>query len=223
MANLANNDVLQIRIVCFDPGDSQLGECVFHVLVSAVSGNVTDGDVASKYSIDVAAAVRAWIGGNATYEGVGCKRIRPNPTPEVYNNGSRGSGTAGGVCQPTQVTALLRHKSDQFYVSAKGKNRLAQGRLYVPFPSLIWVGNPDLMSAAGLAALNAVGTAIGLSKTIVGVGGGCVCSLGTNVTEGPGPVLTKNLILSGTIAGVQMWATQRRRGQYGKPNNNPFA
>lgn len=223
--NLAVGMLLRIRTVCYSPSETQLGECVQHWQVGTPVGVVTDQDVADALSQRFAPAFRAWIGDNCSYRGVGVQIIKPVAFPEVFNNAFAGVGTSGGVAQPLQVTALVRHQSSVLYVGPGIKHllRRAQGRSYVPFPSVTWVGNPDPMSAGGFAALTGVATAIGLNRTIVGHGGNVGLTIGTYVTTDYGPPKVQLFIPSDNLFPVRLWATQRRRGEYGRQNVDPFA
>jgi len=219
---LADGMILRIRAVCYDSFDVQLGESVTHWQVQSHTGNPDNTDVAAAFAGSLAAPYKAWLGTNVTFRGVGVTIIKPTLVPEIFNVAFAGAGVSGGVAQPPQVSGLIRHQSENYYVGPSGKTRRAQGRLYVPFPGVSWVGNPDPMSAGGLAALNAIAAAWGTSKSCPGHGGAAQLILGTYVTLGPGPTLVKDFQPSVTIFASNLWATQRRRGEYGRTNVDPF-
>jgi len=224
MATIKINDVLRVRIVCYSGAETQLGESITTWKVNTVTIAPSDVDVAAALAQLFAPAYRAWMSSDTEYRGVGVKRIEgtDGPTAEVINTGFAGVGTQAGVSAPAQVSGLIRHRSNTYYIGASGKNRLAQGRLFVPFPAAVWIGGSGAMTPAGQAAIDNIAGTIGVSRNIVGIGGNLTMVLGTYVTEGPGPVFTKAFVQSLSISASHLWATQRRRGEYGRTNTDPF-
>jgi len=224
MAVILDNDILRVRAVCYAPLDTQLGECIMTWKVVEVTDSPTDVDVAAALAQAWAPPFRAWMSPDTEYRGVGIKRVAGTngPTAEVINTGFSGVGTQAGVSAPPQVSGLVRHKSAGYYVGPSGKTRLAQGRLFIPFPAAVWLGVGGAMTDAGKLAIGNIATTISLSKIVVGAGGTCQIVLGTYVTLGPGPTLVKDFKQSRSIAHSTLWATQRRRGEYGRTNTDPF-
>jgi len=222
MADLVTGQVLRVRFVCYLPNATQLGECVTHWEVTGVVPPFTDATAANIISADVSAAFRSWIGSNANYQGVGVQILSPTRFPEVYGTNGAGVSTNTKVSQPPQVSGLIRHGSATAYTTKTGKQKIAQGRMYVPFPSIDFVGSGPIMNAVGSNALLSIVNAIGLTKNLVLGTKSAQIKLGTYVTQGPGPTFVKILVPSTTIVEQDEWATQKRRGQYGRTNVVPF-
>jgi len=118
------------------------------------------------------------------------------------------AGTASGNLLPTQVSGIITRRID-----AKGpKNR---GRVYIPFPSEVFLGSDERPSDPYVANLLALATVI--------LPLGSAMSVDGRDWE-PGLCKRSNAVATfATLIDVRShkaWATQRRRGDYGIPNVN---
>jgi len=111
---------------------------------------------------------------------------------------------------PTQTTGLIRKRS-------LSGGRANQGRIYVGFPSNDWVSATGGIVAGGITALQDIANAIGNDQTIVGATG--TTNLNLAIWYYGGPV---DYTLVSSLAVSAQWATQRRRGQFGRRNAPPF-
>jgi len=207
---IANNDYLEVTIFCVQ--GEQVGVNVVHFQVGSIVGTFTAEELADEYSNYVAAAYKAWLSDTANFQGVklrlvGEEGIMPAP---VYSAGGGGVGT-GGALMPRQVAGLIRKRRE-----AQGPS--GRGRVYAPFPGL---EDHDLgaLSADGQTRLGAIRAVLfGNPAPIAltpGASGAC------NFT----PVMytrasnTFSLVIRSEIS--SQFATQKRRGYFGRPNALP--
>jgi hypothetical protein len=154
------------------------------------------------------------IANGATMQGV---RYAPQPNPmglaPIYSSATNTAGTGGAVALPKQATALIRFKT--LLLGGSGENRL-----YIPFPP----------ATANETTGEPTATYIGLLNTMALILAGPVACQST--TGGSGQLIptlnrrpTSTFPLTQIQAGLagHAWATQRRRGDYGRTNRSPFA
>lgn len=134
--------------------------------------------------------------------------VGARPRPES-TTGNQSPGINANPLLPTQVSGLI-----SLYTDTLGKT--GQGRVYVPFP---WAGANDTNAtptSAYMTGLNTLGTFFATNRTVAGVG---VSANIMPVLYIPGGAPPKPIIRA--IA-RDAWATQRRRGAFGRTNGNPF-
>lgn len=207
MANPA--EIYAARIVCvLSP---QIGVNVLHAICTAKAGTgATDAQIAASIDTLVAANYKALIQNNATYRGVGARRIFPTLGLESTSVASTGVGTAGANGLPLQVSGLL-------HIATLNATRKGRGRIYIPFPSTAAAAANGTMAAAYTVLLNALGAT--LSAGFSSGGGGntntfnwCLWHRASNTYDA----------WSANAQGTTKFATQRRRGDYGRQNAVPF-
>jgi hypothetical protein len=124
-------------------------------------------------------------------------------------------GTGGAGQLPTQNCGLAS------FVSSIG-GAAGKGRMYFPFPYTAAVAATGLLDAAYVTQIGAVTAKLvgGFTVANVGVGGGSLSIKAcTHFTVGSAPPLAFPMT---TVIIRDGFATQRRRGFFGKPNSNPF-
>lgn len=145
--------------------------------------------------------------------------IRYTPLPNsgsvapVYSNTVTSAGSGGAVALPKQSAALVRLKST--FLGKRG-----EGRVYIPFPPAAGnelTGVPTVAYISALSDLAAVFGVAQVCNSTTGVPG----TIAPVLIPGPGGALTPIPVTSATPG--HSWATQRRRGDYGRVNKNPFA
>jgi hypothetical protein len=209
MISFAVADVVQVRLVAIL--QQQISINVLTYVCTAVAGtSETYVNGAVRCDTLFNAAYKALMCNLAAWRGVGVRRITPTQLSIEYTSiGNAGAGTAGANPQPKQLAGLLRKNTDR----PKEKGR---GRLYVAFPATADNSSTANPIAGYITRLNTLGTA-----------------LSTNVLVGTAPntatlkpVLWDRTLLQATdiasMTGQAYWATQRRRGDYGKANVVPF-
>lgn len=208
--NIATGDILECRVVCWEPNDNQLGLNVMHYLAGAPTGPVTLGQAAVTLDGIIKAAYKAWLGNPAQYRGVGFTKIWPLPrTIEENTNASAGNGTGGANLAAQQASGLI-----QFRTGLAGHK--GRGRIYPPFPPTAIQDADGNLTAGGATLVTAIGTAIGGGFTATGGGNnvGLTLCVYNRATHAATPI-TSFIVR-------QKFATQRRRGQYGRTNILPF-
>jgi hypothetical protein len=136
------------------------------------------------------------------------------PAGSIAGNGV---GTAGAVHLPKQTCGLIS------YVDGLS-GRAHRGRMYVPFPSSADNVADGVPTVGYVVNLGALLTALLVPIIVVGAGGNTTIQPGLyhRAKVGPPPVPQSITILSGPPTPSTLWATQRRRGDYGRPNRAPL-
>lgn len=211
---MALNDIYKVRIVCNT--DTQIGMNVTY-WKEVLTGDPVVPALSFALALDaiLAPLYRGFMSPDALYRGLDCQLISPTVGLAFTSVGNTGAGSAGGANIPQQVSGLLAWKS----VPA---SRASRGRTYIPFPSTSFSDPTGYMLPAGQAALDAIRAA--LVATCV-VPGATIPSQYQMVHRqktgaGPPPTFSYNTIVEGLSR--DRFATQRRRGQYGRRNLPPF-
>lgn len=162
----------------------------------------------------VGADLRACMSQESTYDGLLMRWLAPNPDDDLQVQNVIGAGTgdadAPGTC-PSQVCGLIRKRGP--YAA-----RRSRGRMYVPFPPAAAFDDDDLVASAYLTVLTDLAATILSEKDF---------TYGDEITE-LRPCLVGTSRLSPIIPVIATdaaggFATQRRRGYFGRPNNSPLS
>lgn len=204
------NDVYRARVYCTLQNQTAIN--VLHWRVSGIGGaGLSDQDMADKLSADLAPFYKALISSGATYWGLSLQRISPGPIPiEVHTINAQGIGTGDLTRMPKQVCGYFNRKT-----TFAGRSEIA--RTYVPFPGED--DNGDATAAPTAGYMTRLGALAGhlIGTIVLGTGGDTVSII---------PVIWHRTTSSSTVIvtaqAKQRWATQRRRGDFGRPNNPPF-
>lgn len=207
------NDILYVQSIIQEVNLQQTAVITRFLKVTSIvaPGVVTFGDVAAAVDALVGTRYNVLINNNADYLGTRVRRLRPVGL-EAWENStaSANTGVAGAVAMPGQVTGLIRFTTNQI-----GKRGV--GRLYIPFPAaadniLEGVPRPGYMTAA-----QSLGQRYVIQVTVTA--GAAIYTLDwVLVTRGGVPVERRVL----DSLPVKAWATQRRRGSFGRFNKPPF-
>jgi len=204
----AIGDVVQTRIVCVQ-GDQVSVNVVHWAIVNKVGTGATDAQAALAFDTVYEAQFKALMSNGATYRGTGFKRLYPIPGVEVAEVSNAGVGGVAGDPLPFQVSGLVTKRS-----ATPGRH--GHGRLYVPFPGEADNGATGRISAGYDTRLTNLENNL-IGPVVAGAGGN---------TETYAPVIynrkTHGIIFVLDITHQQTWATQRRRGEHGRPNVLPF-
>jgi len=134
--------------------------------------------------------------------------VGPAPRPDQINV-NPAVGTFGAGLLPTQTCGLI-----SLYTATLGKT--GQGRFYMPFPSPEAMTVPGGVSNPYYTVLNDFIDLLTLNVTITTGGATGLFRPCLYVPGGPPPkMIYKGVPRLG-------WATQRKRGAFGKTNNLPF-
>lgn len=207
---IAVNDKVRLAIVC-DDQSAQIGINVSFWNVDSISaGAPTDQQLVDSFSTGFSAFYKPCLAPACRYYGAMLNRVSPGATTStVFSGNGRGVGTATGDNLPRQTSGIITLKT-------AFAGRRYRGRVYIPFPAEAdndAVGNPTAgyVTRLGLLAAQYAG------PLVHSIGGGTVVTSLLVRSRKFGlwtPVIA-------TIARV-VWATQRRRGSYGRTNQLPF-
>lgn len=210
MANpLAVGQILRASTWSFD--SEQASVQVMHYKVTAVGGSpCTDADFAVALDNAVFTPIKVILNNNATYRGIEAQILWPLPFQlAVSSVANAGVGSGGAISAPRQVAALTTWKT-----AIAGKH--GRGRTYWPFPPANAVTADGVILAAYLTAIQTLYNAYlnfgafatgGRTATVAQVVYDRVAHVGTPTT---GAVTTNK------------WATQKRRGSFGRANTVPI-
>lgn len=207
-AIVAGEDI-EVTIFCDDA--EQIGVNVVHYEIASITSAPTYEGLATAFSAAVAGAYKPWLHDDAAYAGLKIRRIltllSPMPWFSSTDNGLGQSGTR----VPRQLAGLIRKR-----INAAGPK--GRGRLYAPFPGGDMVTGGGV-SAAGIAQLGVIEDVLfnqGTNLTVV-TGGGNVVLTPMMLARTPAPGFSP--IIQTSISGE--FATQKRRGFFGRPNALP--
>ena len=206
--------ILQARAWCVN--DQQVSVTTLHHRVDVLSGPVvTDVDFLNGWDTTFAPYFIGLIANGSKYYGSSMQILGPGPLGLLRTTiASQSVGHGGADRLPSQVSGLIRWGTNT-------GGRAYKGRIYLPFPSEEQ-NNVDGYPITGyLAGLDALGNEY-VSHTVWGL------SLGAQTIV---PVLRHRKNKVGVIpaptqistwVSSNQWATQRKRGAFGRPNNVPF-
>lgn len=210
---IVNNDVIEVKYFC--QLGNQLGINVRHYVVNAIIG-IWDTDIlAGSMSIKAGNLYPNLLANDALY--FGCTVQVVTTEPVGLPSASRANtlnGAAGATILPCQVSGMVTLRSDL-------AGRANRGRVYIPFPAAQDSTNSVPMlnpfpTNDYVTRLDALATGLFVFVTL------SPALLNLNLqgvirhrADGTFTRLT-------TFLSRQLWATQRRRGDYGRPNANPF-
>jgi hypothetical protein len=210
MAELS--DIYEIKFYCLQSiSPQQLGLNVLHYKVLASLGtSPPEQDIADAFAGSSAAVYKALLSQDAEFYGVGIQKIFPLPKPvATFSANGRGAGTDAFSLMPTQVTGLLTWRTEF-------AGRAFRGRSYLPFPAKDASSGDEIPGAAYLANLFSWATAISAPLTVGGGGNTRRFELGIWQRHSSAWVAVHDFLVR------RKWATQRRRGDYGRINTVPF-
>jgi hypothetical protein len=211
--SLVLNDVLQHETVLIDAEEQQTAVLRRYWQVFSLTGvgDVRFIDVALAFDTTFGPLYLPLLYNNAEYYGTRIRRAFPIDTVAWANVGlGRANGTAGAVALPTQTAGLVRFSSGS--IGKKG-----QGRQYLPFPAQDSNQTTGIPNGAYVTAAQTLADALATDQVVSGSGSRVATLdpiLWDLVAHTPTPILAG--------ASQNAWATQKRRGNYGRTNKPPF-
>jgi hypothetical protein len=203
-------DKYEVKHFCV-AGD-QIGINVRHWETIAESlGGAMLQEIADQFSAVVANFYKAWMPPAARYVGTtvqGINTVPPILAPTASTSG-QGDGFASGELLPRQVAGLV-------HIRSRILGRHGRGRMYIPFGTEDWNSIGGKVEAGGLAILASF-AAFNSNSFLVSGGTGS-----TRVSPRIRNRLTNDLTIVDEAIGDDRWATQRRRGEFGRTNSIPF-
>lgn len=205
-------DLLQCKFVCL--ADDQIALNVRHFVVNSVTGTpTTDQTFADQLSTAFQPIYENLLSVNAEYYGVQlARRVGAIFFPMADSRAAAGPGAIGGDLLPRQTCGLVK-------LTTGLPGRAERGRMYGPFPSE-GSNEPDSTpNAAYIATIQQLGDSVAGPFNIVGP----VPELwAVNLTGAIYHRAPNNFTLLTGASARNGWATQRRRGSFGRSNLPPF-
>lgn len=198
-----------VRCGCWSTQGDQAAVNTFHfVAVSVGALPMTDADVAAQVS-DTYSDIIDTFNTVTKYNGCEAQIIFPLPV-KTSSKSTVGSGFGAGTVAnlPRQTAGLTA-----WYTNVAGRH--GRGRTYWPFPAGNWDDSGGVPTAAYVTLVDDLAFAI-LGITAISAGGrtGTVALvLHNRVTHTSEPITQKIT--------RPKWATQRKRGSFGRPNASP--
>jgi hypothetical protein len=194
--------------MCFQ--GSQLAINARHYRVDIIVGvQPTDTQIRDRFDALFGPLYTPLLSTTTNFIGCTVRKIHPLPVLlETARAGVSTAGTATGDPLPKQVAGVITLRSP----FAGRSNR---GRLYIPFPAEGSNDTDSTPTAAYLADQGFLG--LGLASNVVVTAGANSATLGPVIwRRGP-----RTAVVITGFTGRDKWGTQRRRGDYGRPNLIP--
>lgn len=211
-------DLLKCRIWCSNSEQASVNTLWYQVL-SVGGPPATDLDVATLLDTGfLQHALPPILNNLTTYNGVQVQIYRPiGGTYFIYaaedSVAGAGPGTAGAIALPRQ-TAGLTHWGTVF------AGRQYRGRTYWPFPAVASDLGDGTPTSAYVSQVDTIGTAFLAFTAVTGSGTATVQLVMMHRKPKVGDTPLPTIIRVATAE--NKWATQRRRGSYGRPNVSPI-
>lgn len=208
---LAVGQVLEVTVGC--TCNDQFGLNVSHWQVAAVTAPPpNDGDTAAAFDATFAPLYKPAMTAAAFYFGVRAQIILPAPRKvAVVAALLTGAGTDLSGPLPEQVSGLISLRTNT-------AGRGGRGRLYPPFPAIDAVDDPNAKPTGAYTALLQAIANVHQTPFLVTAGAANATLVPVLLKRSTGATTP----VTGAFA-TGLWATQRRRGNYGKTNvGNPF-
>jgi hypothetical protein len=213
------NSVVLIRAYCTQAGQTSVNSFYYLCTANGAAPGL-DSDAAVNAEASLAPVFKAIMTNNATFRGVTAQIVQPPPLPTAApSTALAGVGTAGNTALPAQTCGIIHWPTPL-------AGRRGRGRTYLPFPDNADNPNasPPVPSAAYVGRANAVAAAvIGLISFGLGARSSTV-QLALYRRPRPHAVPPVSYAVTPMLAGSAeaKWATQRRRGDFGRLNSSPI-
>lgn len=202
-------NILQVKLVS---GQSQqMAYNIFHYRVGTLTtGGATNGEIVTALSTKFKTPLRPLLNPSAFFVGIDLKDLTAILDRSAWSIDDAGLGT-GSASDPLPMQ-VCGHISKYTLIGGRG----FRGRFYVPFPGEADNDASHLPIAAYIVKLNALAAALVDTPTIVGA---------TGSTPLQPVIYHRGSGNSDDITDCRSrayWTTQRRRGQIGQQNADPF-
>jgi hypothetical protein len=215
MANVAVGDLYKHRIFCYSGNQVAINTRYFIPTLNSGAA-VTEQQLITAMDIVHAAAYKPAMHNLAQYIGSDIQNIQVGPPYpiQIAASANTGNGTGGADPLPQQVSGIYTVTTDK-------TGRGFRGRAYIPFPStaFVTIATPPLMSAAYQALLTSIANEFVGSVTI-GVAGSSY-DLNWCIRHSAPPALRGTTEETVSFKVGSNFATQRRRGDFGRTNTVP--
>jgi len=208
---LAVNDVIIGQFIVKDGSQIAVANRHWKVLSFTGAGIIQFQDVANLIDTDFAPCIKPLLYNGAEYRGARVRRLFPVGLDGWQGtNANSGFGSGGAVGLPKQTAGLIR-----FNGQTLGKHGM--GRWYVPFPSTTANETDGKPTAAYQTLLDTLGSQAVINPYDVTVAGTTAHLTPVNFDRVAVTTYPVNQYTSS-----DRWATQKRRGDYGRTNIPPL-
>lgn len=199
-----------VEMTIFTSLGSQLGVNRLHYRVDNYTGSALGIDVIpALFCNEIETTLKDLMPSTATFRGCGARTVvAASPSISYYSNNGTGVGTASGTSLPSQVAPVIR-----FQTQTPG--RQGRGRMYVAFPPTGAIDGSGNVATAYTTKLNLFGAEIGPQITLSD--GVSFVDLVLVISD-PAFTVLRDVF---QVFGTGKLGTQRRRGNYGSPNEFP--
>jgi hypothetical protein len=203
-------DIVQLRIYCKKADQASVN--VRHYLTTAKAGSGTTIGLflSALETAGLPADMKALINEDAAYMGIDGQVIFPTLLVPLQSNVASGFGDTAGDPLPSQTSGIITLRTTL-------GGRANRGRFYIPFPTETDNDTTGKPTSTYVAAAQTLADTLKASLVNVGAGG--------NTNSFAPVILHRDTMTTTAITDAtaqQKWATQRRRGAFGRPNVTPF-
>jgi len=206
---LAPGDIMKCRVWCADAEQASVN--TYYFLVNDIgTPAATDSDLAQGLDTLLAPLYKAIITNDASYRGVEVQIASqiPLPVPQFWATHT-GAGTAGTPGLPRQAAGLV-----SFRTTLAGPGH--RGRVFLPFVAAASNRAPGQTTTTYIDDVTDLMNALTNYSAVSSGGRTATVQFGIFSKKNSNFFALENFIVA---AG---WATQRRRGSYGRPNVSPI-
>lgn len=210
MANLVAGDVVQCRFIHAGPTGEEAFVIMNYVIGTITGGTIADQDFADQASMFYSSLIVTIMPSTCYYDGVIVSLPARSPQPaSVKSNLGNGSGSSGSQVANTQATALISLPSG---LSGQ-KNR---GRSYLPFVTATFIGTDGFPTSGFQTLLLTIAAAFAAFQGFTV--GGASATFNQVIYHAALKIWTYVYLW----VAKRRFATQRRRGNYGKNRTPPI-
>lgn len=217
---LVIGDEVRIRRYSFQPINSQLGVNTMYYLVTNLVGTVNDTDVAVEDFATFGPFYQSLQSPQSEYYASGVSLMQTlsikQRTSEVLSTHLPLVGNVGTISLPNQVSYVLALKT-------ASASRHGKGRIFPPFPSATFSTVDGDLTNAGQVVLQLLAAQLLIPLVVTaGVNTATLTPTVRSVQLQPPPLppLVSYVNIASSV-GRSRFGTQRKRGQYGRPNVPP--
>lgn len=206
--NLAVNDIIKAQLWTSDSEQASVN--TFHYRVNSITGSIpTLSDFLEQWLTAGAATYRACLCASAHFDGGLAQIIKPLPLfTAIKSLTGQGNGAVVEPAMSRQTAGLLSWKTP---LAGPG----GRGRTYIPFPGTASSSGLGIPTNGYVSDILAFAVAISAFDTVTVTGGTATVKIGIQQSK------TGNFVEYNDVVANQKWATQKRRGSYGRPNFSP--
>jgi hypothetical protein len=215
---LLPSDLLKVSVWCTNAEQASVNTFWYSV-IGVGSPDATDQDMATELDTGFLNTALPPILNNLTrYNGVEVQIYRPTGTMFVIFNAAisiagAGMGTGGALALPRQTSGITDWRT-------RFAGRAYRGRTYWPFPSVSHDVGDGIPTGAYITLISTLATGFLNFTNVTGSGTATVQLVMRHRKNKAGTIPIPSQILVGTQ--LTKWATQRRRGSFGRPNVSPI-